>query len=89
MAFGRCTTHLNPPRLASLFIQSCAYQTSVTLPAKLPPFRSPKRIESCDSVIRVYDEAGNVIETHEHAGVIKEDFTSTPTAVYGTLVQFV
>ena len=26
---------------------------------------------SHDAVIRVYDEAGNVIETHEHAG----DFT--------------
>ena len=25
-------------------------------------------IESCDSVIRVYDEAGNVIETYKHAG---------------------
>jgi len=24
------------------------------------------------AVIRVYDEAGNVIETHEHAGEFKE-----------------
>ena len=24
------------------------------------------------AVIRVYDEAGNVIETHEHAGAFKE-----------------
>ena len=24
-----------------------------------------------DAVIRVYDEAGNVIETHEHAGDFK------------------
>jgi hypothetical protein len=24
------------------------------------------------AVIRVYDEAGNVIETHEHAGDLKE-----------------
>ncbi len=30
-------------------------------------FRSMRRIENCDAVIRVYDEAGNVIETHEHA----------------------
>jgi hypothetical protein len=30
-----------------------------------------ERIESCDAVIRVYDEAGNVIETHEHAGEFK------------------
>jgi hypothetical protein len=27
---------------------------------------------SCDAVIRVYDEAGNVSETHEHAGDFKE-----------------
>jgi hypothetical protein len=27
---------------------------------------------SYDAVIRVYDEAGNVIETHEHAGDFKE-----------------
>jgi hypothetical protein len=27
---------------------------------------------SHDSVIRVYDDAGNVIETHEHAGDFKE-----------------
>jgi hypothetical protein len=25
-----------------------------------------------DAVIRVYDQAGNVIETHEHAGEFKE-----------------
>jgi hypothetical protein len=25
-----------------------------------------------DAVIRVYDEAGNVIETHEHTGDFKE-----------------
>jgi hypothetical protein len=25
-----------------------------------------------DAVIRIYDEAGNVIETHEHAGEFKE-----------------
>jgi len=27
---------------------------------------------SHDAVLRVYDEAGNVIETHEHAGEFKE-----------------
>jgi hypothetical protein len=27
---------------------------------------------SHDAVIRVYDEAGNVIEAHEHAGEFKE-----------------
>ena len=33
-----------------------------------PEFRS----RSHDAVIRVYDEAGDVIETHEHAGDFKE-----------------
>jgi hypothetical protein len=28
-------------------------------------------IESCDAVIRVYDDAGNVIETHEQEGEFK------------------
>jgi hypothetical protein len=32
-------------------------------------FRSMTQIESCEVVIRSYDEAGNVIGTHEHAGV--------------------
>jgi hypothetical protein len=27
---------------------------------------------SHDAVLRVYDDAGNVIETHEHAGDFKE-----------------
>jgi len=27
---------------------------------------------SNDAVIRVYDDAGNLIETHEHAGDFKE-----------------
>jgi hypothetical protein len=27
---------------------------------------------SHDAMIRVYDEAGNVVETHEHAGEFKE-----------------
>ena len=30
------------------------------------------RSRSYDAVIRVYDEAGNVIETHEHAGDFKK-----------------
>jgi hypothetical protein len=29
-------------------------------------------IRSHNAVIRVYDQAGNVIETHEHAGQLKE-----------------
>ena len=31
-----------------------------------------RRNRSHDAVIRVYDDAGNVIETHEHAGDFKE-----------------
>jgi hypothetical protein len=30
------------------------------------------RSRSLDAVIRVYDDAGNVIETHDHAGESKE-----------------
>ena len=29
------------------------------------------RSRSHDAVIRVYDEAGNVIEAHEHAGILR------------------
>src|SRR5207248_2180247 len=37
MAFVcRCIKHLNPPGLASLFVDSRAYQMSVTLPARVP-----------------------------------------------------
>jgi hypothetical protein len=32
---------------------------------------------SHDAVIRVYDAAGNVIETHEHVGDFKESFCSS------------
>jgi hypothetical protein len=35
-------------------------------------FRSTTGIESSDAVIRVYDEAGNGIETHEHKGEFRE-----------------
>jgi hypothetical protein len=35
-------------------------------------FRSMTRIEGFDAVIGVYDEAGNVIETREHAVDFKE-----------------
>jgi hypothetical protein len=30
------------------------------------------RSRSHDAVIRIYDDGGNVIETHEHAGEFKE-----------------
>jgi hypothetical protein len=36
------------------------------------------RSRSNDDVIRVYDLAGNVIETHEHAGDFKEWYARLP-----------
>src|SRR5260370_36709425 len=43
-------------------------------------FRSTRRKESCDAVIRVYDEAGNLIETHKHAGdPTREENVRTPS----------
>jgi hypothetical protein len=36
------------------------------------PLAQWHRSRSHDAVIRVYDEAGNVIETHEHTGDFKE-----------------
>jgi len=34
--------------------------------------RENRYSRSHDAVIRVYDESGNVMETHEHAGDFKE-----------------
>jgi len=34
--------------------------------------RDGDHCRSADAVIRVYDDAGNVIETHEHAGDFKD-----------------
>ena len=36
------------------------------------------RSRSHDGVIRVYDDAGNVIETHDHKGEFKEEFPHFP-----------
>ena len=49
---------------------------------------------SPDAVIRVYDESGNVIETHEHKGELKAFGLLTPGSValsdefdaYGTVI---
>jgi hypothetical protein len=46
------------------------------------------RSRSHDAVIRVYDEAGNVTETHEHAGDFKEwydSFFSSQATILGFL----
>jgi uncharacterized protein (DUF1778 family) len=45
--------------------RNCAEQFSILSPGK-------KREKSHDAVIRVYDEAGNVIETHEYNGEFKK-----------------
>jgi hypothetical protein len=37
-----------------------------------PCFSLAFRSRSHNAVIRVYDDAGNVIETHEHAGDFRE-----------------
>jgi hypothetical protein len=46
---------------------------------------------SHDAVIRVYDAAGNVIQTHEHAGKFKEPqaalFTSKPSRILPHLAR--
>ena len=38
--------------------------------------RVARNSRSHDAVIRVYDDAGDVIETHEHAGDFKDSFSS-------------
>ena len=43
----------------------------MTLPPN-PALQLNFRSRSHDAVIRVYDDAGNVIETHEHKGDFKE-----------------
>jgi hypothetical protein len=45
---------------------------SIQLATSSASFRSTRRIKGCDAVMRVYDEAGNVIEPHEQAGDFKE-----------------
>jgi hypothetical protein len=47
-----------------LFFSACLRGVAPTIPALFS--------RSHDAVIRVYDEAGNVIETHEHTGDFKE-----------------
>ena len=50
--------------------------------------RSPKFYSrSHDAVIRVYDESGNVIETHEHAGNFKERYALVPTVLLDSVSQ--
>jgi hypothetical protein len=69
---GKFLKHLAIVRkIARVFAQA---KFGFWIPAAMSnaPFRSTKRIENCDAVIRVYDETGNVIDTHERAGDFKE-----------------
>jgi hypothetical protein len=70
--------------ISQYFIQSLRF----SLPGGLPNGRAPRMMlvfaalhidadgkfysRSHDAVIRVYDEAGNMIGTHEHAGEFKK-----------------
>jgi hypothetical protein len=47
---------------------------AISNPIDYAKFRS----RSHNAVIRVYDEAGTVIETHEHAGELKDDWGEAP-----------
>jgi hypothetical protein len=47
-------------------------------------YGSKKPDRSHDAVIRIYDEAGNVIETHEHAGRFQRAEALLVTARHGT-----
>jgi len=58
-------------RLARVFAQ-VRFASWIRAEMSSALFRSMTRSASCDAVIRIYDEAGNVIETHEHAGEFKE-----------------
>jgi hypothetical protein len=68
------------PSAATIFV---AYRIADALPFGRIWYREPNAISNAigyaqhrsrsnDAVIRVYDEAGNVIETHEHKGDFKE-----------------
>jgi len=51
---------------AQVFAQ-VRFKSSIQAAMSNAPFRSTTRIESSDAVIRIFYEAGNVIETHEQA----------------------
>ena len=53
-----------PPVESNFFTKQAAMPSASSRPTI--------RKENCDAVIRVYDESGNVIETHEHAGDFKQ-----------------
>jgi hypothetical protein len=48
-----------------------AFDMASRMPSAMRLATAKFRSRSHDAVIRVYDEAGNVIETHEHKGEFK------------------
>jgi hypothetical protein len=71
------------PRQIRRFVCTCAFhgrarvfQSRCGIPARKPLANAVGYVQfysrSHHAVIRVYDEAGNVIETHEHEGTFKE-----------------
>jgi hypothetical protein len=84
----RCTQPLAAPVPSSQHvyeIRPCKHRRGVDLISDVLPFgalwytKPHDAVDyakfysrSHDDVIRVYDDAGNVIETHEHAGEFKE-----------------
>jgi hypothetical protein len=59
-------------RFSILASASCFVAATVGVTSLCLALRSMRRIENCDAVFRVYDEAGNAIETREHTGDFKE-----------------
>jgi len=47
--------------------------------------QSPETVLIAGDCVAVYDEAGNVIETHEHAGDFKEFRKSTMRTLHSSL----
>jgi hypothetical protein len=64
MRFSRLAAKAPAPNLISVV------EIRLRLPLKVAPLRFS--IGSLNAVIRVYDGAGNVIETHEHVGDFRQ-----------------
>jgi hypothetical protein len=61
----------DPPRSRSDF-RCGARSAGMRTRARRQSITRSTAVESHDAVIRVYDKAGNVIETHEYAGEFRE-----------------
>jgi len=66
------------PSLGRLELRLLFFASLISPPSETPHFGQiscycqDQKSSSHDAVIRVYDDAGNVIETHEHKGDFKE-----------------